>query len=50
MESLVITNPAAWYKEGYSIYYTELQEKIKSTKYVGLATSADGFNFKRVHR
>ena len=48
-ESLVTTNPAAWYEDGtFYLLYRAAGEDKEHHIHIGLATSTDGFNFKRV--
>lgn len=48
-ESLVTTNPAAWYEDGkFYLLYRAAGNDLEHTIHLGLATSVDGFNFTRV--
>jgi predicted GH43/DUF377 family glycosyl hydrolase len=48
-ESLVTTNPAAWYEDGtFYLLYRAAGEDKEHNIHIGLATSTDGFNFNRV--
>lgn len=48
-ESLVTCNPAAWYEDGtFYLLYRAAGNDVEHVIHLGLATSKDGFNFKRV--
>lgn len=48
-ENLVVCNPAAFYENGtFYLYYRAAGEDEQHHVYIGIATSKDGFNFKRL--